>query len=109
MEQTPTEHFTTPEKVRVVLQHLVDVLAPEKVILFSQKTDLQGNVSSFKLCVVVETEDKEQIELDVYLAIDSPVSFDVLVYTPSEWQMLSQQPNSFAHRVLETGVILYER
>lgn len=96
-------------RVKKVVSALQEKLSPDKIILFSQKFNLQGQVSSFKLCLVTPTEDKTKTELDVYLAVDSAVPFDVLIYTPEEWQIALGRTNSFASRIQEGGVVLYER
>lgn len=101
--------FQPSRSVQEVVETLATALQPEKIILFNRKLNLQGEVSSFKLCLILDTQDKLDAELEAYLIVDSPIPFDVLVYTPEEWHMLIDQKNSFACQVHQTGVVLYER
>jgi len=34
------------------------------------------------------------------------VPFDILVYTPEEWDSFRQHPQAFAHRIARTGKVL---
>lgn len=81
---------------------------PDKIILFSQKKDLSGNVTSFKLCIVSPTDNKEEIERSVYLDADCEIPFDLLVYTRSEWEQLIGELGSFAWKLNRTGLVIYE-
>lgn len=77
---------------------------PEHIILFNQKKGVGGRLLSFKLCVVVNTDDKTAVEKRIYLGIDSDIPFDVVIYTPEEWNELVKTPHSFASIISETGV-----
>lgn len=80
---------------------------PSMILLYSRKTDIQGKVSSFKLCVVADVPDKEAMEEDIFLHMDSDVPYDVICYFPEEWQRLTRDKNSFASRVLKAGSVTY--
>lgn len=80
---------------------------PDKIILYNEKTGMGGSVSAFKLCVVVEAEDPRRLEEQIYMQVDSPVSFDVLVYSREDWDRLLGEPGSFAQRIDRTGRLLY--
>jgi predicted nucleotidyltransferase len=93
--------------IKTVCDSIVDMLDPLEIILFSVKRGSDGREKSFKLCVVVDTADKLEAEKRIYLGVDSDVPFDVLVYTPEEWDELTAQSNSFARRISEEGTYVY--
>jgi hypothetical protein len=55
----------------------------------------------------METEEKAEAEKRIYLDIDSDIPFDVLVYTPREWESLMLQKHSFAKRITQEGTYVY--
>lgn len=95
------------------MQQLVDDIAalcsPEKIYLFSAKVNLSGEVTSFKLCVVADTEDKAQLEQRIYLSLDCELPYDVVIYTAGEWTAFMKNPLSFAHSISEKGWKVYDK
>ena len=79
----------------------------EKIILFSAKYGLDGHVTSFKLCVVADVENKFYAEKEIYMTLDCDIPFDVIVYTKSEWESLYMQEGTFANRLTQIGRVLY--
>lgn len=79
-----------------------------KIILFSQKYGLSGGVDSFKLCIIIKNGDKTQVEKNIYLGVETDIPFDVVIYTKKEFEMLSGEKGTFAHKVNTTGKVLYE-
>ena len=96
------------DEMREVVADIVRLIHPEKIILFSQKHSLQGEMVSFKLCVVADCADKAQTERQLYLELDSPVPFDVVLYTPEEFAQLKALRGTFASKVRAKGKVLYE-
>ncbi len=94
------------ESIRRVASEIEAGVNPEHIILFNQKKGIAGKLISFKLCVVVDTDDKSKVEKRIYLGIDSEVPFDVVIYTPAEWNELVNTPHSFASIINETGVVV---
>lgn len=97
------------ENIKNVCDRIVDMMNPEKIVLFSRKINVKGATVSFKLCVISETADKEQEEKRIYLQIDSEVPFDVVIYTPEEWSAHCGCKGSFAHRLNARGTVVYEK
>lgn len=93
--------------VRTVCDQIVQKFSPVAVILFSMKRTLSGEVASFKLCVVADTADRRETERRIYLEVDSLEPYDVLVYTPQEWEKHTSEHHSFAHSIQEKGTVLY--
>ena len=96
------------ESIRKVADGIENDIRPQKIILFNQKQGVGGRLLSFKLCIVVETDDKSEIERKIYLGIESEIPFDVVLYTPLEWEELVNTPHSFAGIINGTGVVVYE-
>ena len=88
---------------------IAELINPIKIILFSQKNDVKGALQSFKLCIIIDEGDKLSTEREIYLGADCDISFDVVLYTKSEWEQNVEYADSFAHKVENTGWILYER
>ncbi len=93
--------------VREVTQEIVNLVNPQKVILFSYKVNTRGEMASFKICVVCSTDNKTKTEHNIYVNIDSPLCYDVIVYTKDEWEHLIQNKDSFVAKIKETGCVLH--
>lgn len=87
---------------------IVKLANPQKILLFSQKTQSDGSPSSVKLCVIVPGGDPRAIEHRLYMEIETELSFDALVYTAAQWEQLVRTPYSLAARAQESGRVLYE-
>ncbi len=96
------------EHVRAVVDEIIAMLSPRKIYMYSKKDNAKGEITSFKLCVVAPLADKQQAELEIYREIDSDIPFDVLIYTPEEWALLSGDPTAFANHIHKTGMVVYE-
>lgn len=100
MELNPT--------IQAFTQGLIELIAPNKILLFSQKHSMDGTLQSFKLCVVAATDDRRALLQKIYRELDCPVPFDLVLYTPAEWDHLSQRQDSFACRTAASGRVIYE-
>lgn len=94
-------------EVASAVEEIVTLLAPEQIYLYNQRFSAAGATTGFKLCVVGTFVNKEAAEREIYLNIDSDVPFDVLLYTPEEWTQLCRCPDSFAHKICQTGIRIY--
>lgn len=90
-----------------ICHQLVVSFHPEEIILFNKKVSTDGSLVSFKLCVILDTDDVLAMEQKIYLALDFDLPYDVLVYTPAEWKQYSVDPGSFASYVNQKGTVLY--
>ena len=95
----------SPEIMDVALR-IRELCGPQSIFLYNRREGLRGATTAFKLCLVVETEDKAALERTIYLEVDSEVPFDVLLYTPEEWEICSKDTAAFACKIKETGVVL---
>jgi hypothetical protein len=97
----------TDENIKTVCDRIIKDFRPLKVILFNIKHSPSGEATGFKLCVVMDTADKTEDEKRIYLDIDCDIPFDVLIYSPQEWDGLMLEKHSFAKRILREGTYIY--
>jgi hypothetical protein len=90
-----------------VAEEIVELLAPRKIYLYNQRISDKLATSSFKLCIIAEVEEKSAAEHRIYLEIDCDIPFDILLYTPAEWETLTAIPTSFASKICATGTVIY--
>lgn len=93
-------------EIRKVCEELNEKFKPKKIIVYSKKNDPAGNISSFKICAVIDVSNGLQCESEIYGTIDSDLPFDVLVYTLEQWEKYSAQEDSFASKIARTGVVV---
>ena len=96
----------SPE-IRAVADRLVALLSPRIIYLYNERVDAVGCSTGFKLCVVAEMADKQEAEKSAYMTIDCEIPFDLLLYTPAEWEEITGRESSFAQKIQTTGKIIY--
>ncbi len=98
----------TNSEIKCVVRQLKKMADVKKIMLFHKKNSLNGGLSAFKICAVIETIDKPMLEMRIYREIDSEIPFDVVIYTPEEWRILSEEKGTFANKVAKTGCEIIE-
>lgn len=101
------QHGGVPAEIMSVVEKIANLLEPETIFMFSNKRGKAGKTAGFKLCVVAEHSDRAAAERRLYLAIDCEVPFDIVIYSPAEFEALRNSEGSFAQRIAESGVVLY--
>ena len=97
------------EEVQRICDEIVRLCRPEKVILFDRKNRVStGEIKSISLCVIIAGQDKDEVEKKIYLEVDSPLSFTLIVYTLEQWDKLLEDDQSYARRIMQKGTLLYE-
>lgn len=100
------------KRLKSELGNIIDKLKnkdTKKIILFGSMAREQVNqYSDLDLIVIKDTKKRflERLE-EVYTDIEPSVAVDILVYTPQEFQEMSQW-SSFIKGVLKEGRVLYE-
>ena len=98
--------------LEAVIQRLVDVYDPERIILFgSHATGGTRKGSDIDLLVVKETDQRpidRRVEVERLLS-DRQLPLDLLVYTPRELRDLYAAGSPFIEEVIESGRVLYMR
>ncbi|MCL2053727.1 MAG: hypothetical protein FWG90_04685 [Oscillospiraceae bacterium] len=97
--------------VSKMVSEIVKICSPFQVFMVSFKTNSRGELSSFKLCIVVDDcyEDIKKLEADIQMNTDCPVPCDVIIYRVSEWNECVEDDCTFAYRVENAGEVLYEQ
>jgi len=96
--------------IEKITKQFSDLYAHCKLLLFgSQAKNKANEKSDIDLCVIAETTDKRNFLADMYLCIESDKPFDILLYTPEEWESSVSDRTSFAHIINKEGVVLYGR
>ena len=98
--------------LEAVIQRLVDVYDPERIILFgSHATGGARKGSDIDLLIVKETDQRpidRRVEVERLLS-DRQLPLDLLVYTPQELRDLFAAGSPFVEQVIESGRVLYMR
>ena len=86
-------------------------LDPVKIILFgSWCRDEEDKYSDADIIVIYETKKRFLDRLkELYLMWDIPVAFDILAYTPVEFEKMLKEKNTFVERINREGEVIYER
>jgi hypothetical protein len=100
----------TLEEVMRVCREICSLIDPELVILHGKKVSVSTEkIKSFDLCIIVNTVDKLETEKQIYLNVEASVPYNVMIYTPEEWQKHSQDEESHAHFILKKGTVIYDK
>ena len=90
---------------------IVKMCSPFQVLLISKKTDKNGALTAFKICIVVADsyQDHRELESEILINTDCPVPCDIIVYNITEWNECVDDDCTFAYRVDSEGEVLYEQ
>ncbi len=92
-----------------LINQILDFSNPIKIILYNKKININDELTSFKLCVIVPDDTNiPSLESKLYLELNCENPFNVLIYKISEWDCLIEDDTSFASTILKTGVCVYE-
>ena len=92
--------------VKEVLDQVISVAQPAAVFLYNCKHNLDGELSSFKLCVVCDYNDKRRLIAEIF-DVDCDIPFDILLYTKEQFQELKEDTAAFANRISTKGKMIY--
>lgn len=101
--------MTGMEEIKKVTEKVVKLLGPELVILYGTKINVSEKLKGFDLCVVAQTENKTEAEKKVYLEVEAEMPFNVLIYTPDEWNKQLEEELSFAEHINRKGTVVYDK
>jgi predicted nucleotidyltransferase len=109
-----TTQMRTRRETRRCLNDAVQALKaydPERIIVFgSYARGDMDEYSDLDLLLVKQTE-KRFVERLVEAAgyLDLPIAVDLFVYTPEEFQAMTEDENPFIARVRKEGRVIYEK
>ena len=83
---------------------------PVKIILFgSWCRDKEDKYSDVDIIVIYETKKRFLDRLkELYLMWDIPIAFDILAYTPEEFEKMLKEKNPFINKINREGEVVYE-
>jgi len=83
---------------------------PVKIILFgSWCRDEEDKYSDVDIIVIYETKKRFLDRLkELYLMWDIPIAFDILAYTPEEFEKMLKEKNPFINKINREGEVVYE-
>jgi len=91
-----------------ITRQFIKIYNPHKLILFgSQAKNKSTAKSDIDLCIITKTDNKRTVLADMYLNIECDKPFDLLLYTPDEWERSVTDHTSFAYRINKEGVVLH--
>lgn len=94
--------------IKEMTEQIVELCDPCMIFLVSHKNNTKGELTSFKLCVVIhDGQSPEQTERRLLLSTNCPVPCDFIVYTLEDWDDCAVDDCSFAYRVENGGERLY--
>lgn len=95
-------------QIKHILSHILEHCDPCTVILYGEKHALAtGEIKSLDFCIILPEVDKPSLTHKLYLAIESDIPFQVLLYSCREWQTLIQDATSYATAIRKKGTVLY--
>ena len=103
--------MNTDPIIKKMTDEIVKICDPLQIFLASAKKNSKGEVSRFKLCIVVGDVygSRSDLETEILLKTDCPVPCDILVYTISDWNECLDDDFTFAYRIDNEGNLLYEQ
>lgn len=83
----------------------------EKIILFGSCARGDSDPYSDIDLVIIKRTDKRFVErlVEAGSYLNLPISLDIFVYTPEEFQAMAEAENPFIERVQREGRIIYEK
>ncbi len=96
----------------VIVQRIVSVVQPERIILFGSRARGAGRLDSDMDLLVIATSELPRYRraAPIYgILSDILAPMDILVYTPQEVEEWSQVPQAFVTTAVRKGTVLYEK
>jgi len=100
-----------PEKIKGMIDRLIDRYDPELVVLFGSVAKGRFNEDSDVDLLVVKGTEQRPIwrRVEAMQAIEPEMPVDVLVYTPEEFEELVSDGTSLVAQIMEEGIVIYRR
>ncbi|MDR1663674.1 MAG: nucleotidyltransferase domain-containing protein [Clostridiales bacterium] len=91
-----------------ITKQLIGMYLPKRLLLFGSQAQGSAEINSdIDLCVVMNTNDKRTLLTEMYMRIEADRPFDLLLYTPDEWESCLLDKTSFAYKINREGMLLY--
>ena len=99
------------EMLKEVVRRIVELVHPERIILFGSRSRGEGGTrSDLDILVVAESDEpRHRRSVPIYGELsDILVPMDIIVYTPAEVEEWSEVPQAFVTTAVREGTVLYE-
>ncbi len=99
------------ERLKKSIISLYQKIDPERIILFGSwcKAE-QDQYSDVDRIIIYDTKKRVLDRLkELYLLWNIPIAFDLLAYTPQEFEKMLKEKNPFIERIKKEGEVVYER
>ncbi|QGG46439.1 nucleotidyltransferase domain-containing protein [Heliorestis convoluta] len=96
--------------INKIRSQLIEKFNPIDIILFgscAKKRVRRG--SDIDLCIIISTKNKRETTMEMYLAIESDIDIDFVLFTPDEWLTYKEDLTTFAGLIHRTGVSILDR
>lgn len=95
------------EIIMQTVEQIKEVCTPYEIILISQKVNTLGNLTGFKLALIMPDDcDVQKLECKLYMEVDTDLPCDYVLYRKCEWDELRDDVGSFAWKIDNSGVYL---
>lgn len=96
------------QNIEDIKQQIIDKFNPKEIYLFgSYAKGVVTQHSDIDICVIIDTDNKRQLTQKIYLEVESDMDFDIVIYTPLEWEKYKEDKATFANIINSTGVSLH--
>jgi predicted nucleotidyltransferase len=105
-------HRVEPAIIEEVVRRIVEVVQPEKIVLFGSRArgDARAGSDLDLLVIAKSKEPRYRRSVPLYGALsDIQVPMDILVYSPKEVKEWSGVRQAFVTTALREGQVIYER
>ena len=102
----------TDEVLQEVVRRILDVVDPDKIILFGSFAEGRPHKDSDLdlLIIMPSKKPRWQRAIPIYNALRGLlIPKDIVVYTPEEVEAWSEVPQAFVTTALRKGIVLYEK
>ena len=99
------------EILKKILEKILEVINPDKVILFGSRAKGTAHKGSdYDLLIIRRGSERNQkIAQKIYMHLDLPVSVDLIVQTPETIEINKKMFHSVVKEALEQGEVIYEQ
>jgi hypothetical protein len=96
-------------EIQTVADTIGTKYSPQGIVLISKKINNQGELTSFKIALLVDDDISSisELECKIYIDVDSNIPYDIVIYRVSEWLYLKEDTSTFAYKIYSQGVWLY--
>lgn len=112
-DKVATKRTVAKETIDNIVQELVRVYRPIRIILFGSSAKGSGREGSDIDLLIIKKTDKDRLERawEVYRILRGKRKgpLDVVVLTPAEYEEMKEDKHSFIQEIEEEGIILYEK